>query len=160
MIQWNLSITTTSYDTSLSSRAHPGGPGPPEWSLKDRESDKMGNYSSSVCINHFTKWTTGNRLHYKGGRYWQVPLYGQRGFSVYQSFTLRQQTGIISRKCMAIAVILDLQYIYSILTITRNHLSRLDYFARTEKLFSPAAVYKICLLLCKCSCNTCSLYFR
>ena len=34
----------------------------------------MGNYSFSFCINHLTKWTTGNGLHYEGGRYWQVPL--------------------------------------------------------------------------------------
>ena len=75
IIQWNLSIMTTSCDTSLSPRAHPGGPGPPGWALEDRESDKMVNYLSPVCINHFTKWTTGNQLHYKGGRYWQVILY-------------------------------------------------------------------------------------
>ena len=71
----NLSITTTSYDPSLSCRAHPGGTGPPRWALEDRESDKIGNYLSSICVNHFTKWKTGNRLHYKGGRYWQVLLY-------------------------------------------------------------------------------------
>ena len=75
LIQLNLSITTTSYDPSLSSRAHPGGTGPPGWGLEDRESDKIGNYLSSICINRFTKWKTGNRLHYKGGRYWQVLLY-------------------------------------------------------------------------------------
>ena len=74
-IQWNLSITTTSYDTSLSSRTHPGGPRPPGWALEYRESYRMGNYVSSVCINHFTKWKTGNRLHNKGGRYYQVLLY-------------------------------------------------------------------------------------
>ena len=36
-IQWNLSITTSSYDTSLSSKTHPGDIGPPGWALEDRE---------------------------------------------------------------------------------------------------------------------------
>ena len=49
--------------------------GPPGWAPEDRESDKTGNYLSSIWINHFTKLKTGNRLHYKGGRYWQVLLY-------------------------------------------------------------------------------------
>ena len=75
ILQWNLTIMTTSYDTSLSSWAHPGGRGPPGWALEDRDTDRMGNYLSSVCVNHFTKWKTGNRLYYKGGRYWQVLLY-------------------------------------------------------------------------------------
>ena len=75
LLQWSLSIVTTSYHTSLSSWAHPGGTGPPGWALEDIEGDRMRNDLSSVCINHFTKWKTGNRLHYEGGRYWQVLLY-------------------------------------------------------------------------------------
>ena len=72
-VKWNLSITTTSYNTSLSSRAHSGGPGSPGWALEDREREWGTTYP--VCINHFTKWKSSNRLHYKGGRYWQILLY-------------------------------------------------------------------------------------
>ena len=88
-IHWNLSITATSYDTSLSSRAHPGGSGPPGWALEDRESDRMRNYLSSVCINHVTQWATDNRLHYKGGRYWQVILYDHSDTHSHGSQTSR-----------------------------------------------------------------------
>ena len=36
MLQWNLSITTTSWDTSLSSGAHLGVQGPPRWAPEGR----------------------------------------------------------------------------------------------------------------------------
>ena len=47
-IQWKLSIRTTSYDTSLSSRAHPGGRRPPGWAPEDREGDRTRSYVSSL----------------------------------------------------------------------------------------------------------------
>ena len=36
LIQWNLSITTTSWDTSLPSGAHLAGQGPPRWASESR----------------------------------------------------------------------------------------------------------------------------
>ena len=35
-LQWNLSITTTQWDTSLPSGAHLGGQGPPRWAPEGR----------------------------------------------------------------------------------------------------------------------------
>ena len=37
LLQWNLSITTTEWDTSLPSGAHLGGPRPPRWATEGRK---------------------------------------------------------------------------------------------------------------------------
>ena len=93
-IQWNLSITTTYWDTSLPSGAHLGGQGPPRWTPEGRHcyQEYIGTLSlhlntllnKSQEINFIIEVVVTDRFHCtaKYVRNFAVLLYFYRQFSV------------------------------------------------------------------------------